>query len=132
VQPGYTRAPTAYYVAVAALVLAVVVGVLLFVLLSTRQSSEVASFVVTSQEATPCPAGSGAPACYSIEVTNVGTATGRATCVITPAADNEALFLNEERSSEIVLIPNETRPILVKVIPTGASSIAGAPLLSCN
>lgn len=120
-----------YYLALLALVAAIGAGVGLFWLLTTTDGDAQASFSVSDAVASSCPPGTGATVCYSFDVTNSGGARGVAACAVTPADGSAAVFANDETRTEVSLLPNETRGVIVKVIATGGDVIR-PPSLACG
>jgi len=129
-QGGTGRAAPAYYVAIVVLAVALVAGATLFGLLVARGNTQVPAFAVTGPHAASCPVGS-APACFGFQVSNSGGTQGTAFCIVTAALNTTALFLNDQRSTGVLLSPNETRTIYVKVTPT-KGDLASAPVMLCR
>ncbi|HEX6845137.1 MAG TPA: hypothetical protein VF235_08485, partial [Actinomycetota bacterium] len=120
-----------YYAAILALVVAVGAGIGLFALLTAREPGGAAAFIVSEAVAAPCPPGTGAPACYTFDVTNTGNQRGSANCTAVSAEGTTALFANDQPTSQVALLPNETREVYLKVVPTG-SDVIRSPSLTCT
>jgi hypothetical protein len=131
VSRAQARPSLGYYAAIVCLVVAVGAGVGLFYLLAAREPVARASYAVGEAIAAPCPPGSGAPACYTFDVTNIGSELGSAECTTFSAEGTAALFTNDKPTSLVTLLPDETRQIYVKVVATGGDVIR-APSLICS
>jgi hypothetical protein len=119
------------YVASGLLFLAIMIGAVLFLVLLLRPAQSMA-VAVGGQRATECPPGTGAPACFRFDVTNTGERDGVAICVVTPAPQTEATFVNGSRTADVVLSAGEVRQIYAKVTPAGGGDTVYAPTIACT
>jgi hypothetical protein len=125
------RGDTNITLASATLVILIVATVALFLLVMKPHGS--ARFTVQQLLATPCPTGGGAPACYKATVTNIGGASGRMQCSVSPGEGTQALFLLSDLStysSATAVTPGESTTLWVKV-DAGDGGTVTPPTVSC-
>jgi hypothetical protein len=137
--PGYARlvtspnprASVAYYVAAGVLAVGLVIGLALFAILLSRDTSG-ARFQVGGPRATECPIGqTHAPACYAFDVTNVGPSAAKVVCLVVSETGTLASFLNGAPDTTATLASGETQQLYAKVDPVDGSP-ASAPSVRCE
>ena len=91
-----------------------------------------ARFEVGAAQATQCPTGGHAPACYKFPVTNAGTVAATMQCVVTSAEGNQALFLSDLPTyvGPYPVSPGSSQTLWVKVDP-GTGGTVKQPAMSC-
>ncbi len=91
------------------------------------------AFEVGRLEGTPCPSGVGVPACYTVEVRNVGREAGTATCSLQSVDGALATFSDGsvEMKTPAVLPDSATPPLLITV-QAGVDASAPPPSISCQ
>jgi len=85
------RASSSYYVAAAALVVAIG-SFLVLATLIVRSPQHLSLFQADALTDSACLPGSGSDACFHLQVRNVGNASGFVQCSVSPAAGTSALF----------------------------------------
>jgi hypothetical protein len=125
------RSSVPIYVVSALLGVALLTGAILLMILILRPAQQM-TVAVGGQQATTCPAGSGAPACFRYTVTNTGDRDGIATCAVSPAAETVASFINGSRTAQMPLSAGEVQEIYVKVSPSGGGDTVLAPTVVCQ
>ena len=85
------RASSSYYVAAAALVVAIGTFLVLATLV-VRSPQHLSAFQTDALTDSACLPGSGADACFHLQVQNVGNAAGFVQCSVSPAVGTSALF----------------------------------------
>jgi hypothetical protein len=125
------RTSAVYYIAFALLVASLAVGAVLFVLLTGRPAAEPVRFLVGSPTADDCPVGGRAPACFRVDVTNVGSQDGGAACTAVGQEGSVALFANDASTTDVFLLAGEAQGVFVKVTP-GDSDVVAAPIVTCT
>jgi len=130
-KPSPGRGSVLMYGASALLGLAILIGLALLLILIIRPPQPL-TVAIGQLQATECPAGSGAPACFQFDVTNTGERNGTARCTVTPASETAATFINGSRSVEAPLAAGEAQRFYVKVTPTGQGDTVYEPVISCK
>ncbi|MEX0985253.1 MAG: hypothetical protein WD096_09415 [Actinomycetota bacterium] len=129
--PSLRPGALATYVASVLLAIALLTaGVLLFLL--TLRPAPIMTVAVGGQQATGCPAGAGAPACFRFDVTNTGTRDGTAACFVTSAPSTTASFINGSTVAQVLLKAGEVKQVYLKVSPDGGGDTVFAPTLECD
>lgn len=88
---GPQRTSNSYYVAAAVLVLALGAFLLLTALV-VRSPQRFSQFQADTPTVSTCRADSSADACFHLQVSNIGNASGYVQCAISPAPGTSALF----------------------------------------
>jgi len=91
-----------------------------------------ARFLVGAPQATTCPSGEHAPACYTFPVMNVGTVQASVQCTVTSASGTQALFLsNVPTYAGLPVPPGKTETLWVKVDTANGGTVK-EPAVSCT
>jgi hypothetical protein len=88
-----------------------------------------ARFVVGAPQATTCPTGEHAPACYTFPVRNAGTVPASPQCTVTSAPGTQALFLSSTPTG-LPVAPGMTETLWVKVDTANGGTVK-EPAVSC-
>jgi hypothetical protein len=115
------------------LVVALVLGVVLTVL-SLRPAGSGPAFAVAAVNATECPAGEGAPACFQVLVQNTGSEAANLRCELVPADGTTAVFFSGDPvyTSAASIAPAQTIPLSVKVDVTKGNDTVVSPTIGCS
>jgi hypothetical protein len=126
------RSSPAYYIAISLLAAGLIGLVLLLTLLVSRPSTgQQPSFDVATPVAAECPVGSGAPACYRVDIRNTGDMDLTLTCILRSGPDTEATF--QDGGSDVVdvsVLSQLTQSVFIRVLPQ--DSVVAAPAISCS
>ncbi len=115
----------------AALVALVIATVVLSTLLLKPPAK--ARFEVGEGQATQCPTGGHAPACYKFPVANSGSVAATMQCVVASAEGTQAVFLSDLPTyvGPYSVAPGSRQTLWVKVDP-GAGGTVRPPSVSCS
>jgi hypothetical protein len=138
------RASSSYYVAAAALVIAMA-SFFVLVGLVIRSPQRLSLFQADAPTTAACPRYSEADACYAVQVHNTGNAPGYVQCAVSPAAGTSALFHSSGlatvggaggyQPSNTYSSSREVQPgqglILILEVNTSKGSSAAQPTAGC-
>ena len=116
------------------LVVAISVGVVLTFLVFEPVGSG-PEFTITAINATPCPPGEGAPACFQVLVQNTGSRAANVRCELEPAPGTTAVFLTVNPVAYVsagTIEPNQSIPLTVKVDVTEGNDTVISPSVRCS
>jgi hypothetical protein len=128
------RGPNSTNVVFMLLIVAISLGAVLTFLLFKPAGSG-AAFTITAINATACPAGEGAPACFQVLVQNTGSEAATVRCELAPAPGTTALFLTANPVSYVsagAIAPNQSIPLTVKVDVTEGNDTVISPSVLCT
>jgi hypothetical protein len=111
------------------------VAVVLAFFLTTRLFHGAApgpAFRVGQLEGTPCPSGVGVPACYRVDVQNVGRDPGVATCVLESVEGALATFSDGTVEIETPAVLPDSAASLLVTVQAGVNASAPPPSISCE
>lgn len=125
------RRPNTTNVLAGLLVAAVALAVVLFLLVVAPWRSTV-TFSVSEVMGTPCPVG-GAPACFSVTLTNAGATSSNVRCEVTPAFGDTAAFGlgGSSYTSVAPLEPGQQLSLTLRVDTVPGSVRIYPPSVSC-
>ena len=91
------------------------------------------AFVVTAINASPCPSGEGAPACFQVLVENTGSEPANVRCELIPAEGTTAVFFSGDTvyTSAASIEPHTSIPLSVKVDVTPPNDTVVSPSVAC-
>jgi hypothetical protein len=115
------------------LVIGLAAGAVLFIML-WRGPSSAGRFETAAPAAIDCPAGTGTPVCYGVDVTNTGEGAQQVRCEVAPGPDTAALFANGSGVyvSAAPVEAGNTIQLTVEVSPSQGSTIVSVPSVACG
>jgi hypothetical protein len=127
------RGPNATNVLFMLLMVALVLGAVLTAL-SLKPAGSRPAFAVTAVDATTCPSGEGAPACFQVLVQNTGSEAAHVRCELIPAEKTTAVFFSGDAvyTSAATIAPGQTIPLSVKVDVTKGNDTVVSPTIGCS
>jgi hypothetical protein len=127
------RAPNVTNLLSLLLMVAFALGAVLTVL-ALKSAGSAPAFAVSALEATACPTGEGAPACFQVLVQNTGSEADRVRCELIPAEETTAVFFSGDAiySSATSVAPEQTLPLSVKVDVTAGNDTVVWPSIGCS
>ena len=128
------RGPNLTNVVFMLMIVALSLGIVLTFLVFEPPGSGPA-FTVTAIDATACPNGEGAPACFQVLVQNTGSEAANVRCALAPAPGTTAAFLTADPNgytSTGSIAPGQSIPLTVKVDVTEGNDTVISPSVICT